>query len=91
MPVMRNTRKADEVLKNEIAKGYVQWTDNRQEIELDVRPLELAKIAVVVKGEKVRLIHDMRRNGTNSKVTCASAGEGHHRGGHGVVGTEEQP
>ena len=61
--------KADEVLKNEIAKGYVQWADNRQEIEQDVVPLELAKIAVVVKGEKVRLIHDMRRNGTNSKVT----------------------
>ena len=38
-------------------------------IENDVGTLELAKIAVVVKGEKFRLIHDMRRNGTNSKVT----------------------
>ena len=80
------------MLKNEIAKGYVQWADNRQEIEQDVGPFELVKIAVVVKGEKVRLIHDMRRNGTNSKVTFEErAGEGHHRGGHGVVGTEEQP
>ena len=60
---------ADEVLQNEIAKGYVQWATNRQEIENDVGTLELAKIAVVVKGAKVRLIHDMRRNGTNSKVT----------------------
>ena len=60
---------ADEVLQNEIAKGYVQWTANRQEIENDVGTVDLAKIAVVVKGEKVRLIHDMRRNGTNSKVT----------------------
>ena len=42
---------------------------NREDIEQDVGPLQLAKIAVVVKGEKVRLIHDMRRNGTNSKVT----------------------
>ena len=29
---------------------------------------QLAKMAVVVKGDKVRLIH-MRKNGTNSKVT----------------------
>ena len=57
---------ADEVLQNEIAKGYVQWTANRQEIENDVGTLEFAKIAVVIKGEKVRLIHDI---GTNSKVT----------------------
>ena len=61
--------KADGVLKNDIAKWYVQWAVNRQEIEQDVGTLELAKIAVVVKGEKVRLTHDMRRNGTNSKVT----------------------
>ena len=47
----------------------MQWTANRQEIHDDVGTLELAKIAVLVKGEKVRLIHDMRRNGTNSKVT----------------------
>ena len=26
------------------------------------------EIAVIVKGEKVRLIHDMRRDGNNSKV-----------------------
>ena len=61
--------KADELLKNEISKGYVQWAANRGDIEKDVGPLHLAKIAVVVKGEKVRLIHDMRRNGTNSKVS----------------------
>ena len=60
---------ADEVLQNEIAKGYVQWATNRQEIENDVGTLELAKIAVVVEGAKVRHIHDMRRNGTNPKVT----------------------
>ena len=60
--------KADELLKNEISKRYVQWAANRGDIEKDVGPLHLAKIAVVVKGEKVRLIHDMRKNGTNSKV-----------------------
>ena len=35
---------------------------------LQVGSLQLVKIAVFVKGEKVRLIHDMRRNGTNAKV-----------------------
>ena len=60
--------KSDEILKNDISKGYVQWAMNREDIEQDVGPLQLAKIAVVVKGEKVCLIHDMRRNGTNSKV-----------------------
>ena len=61
--------KTDELLKNEISKGYVQWAANRGDIEKDVGPLHLAKIAVVVKDEKVRLIHDMRRNDTNSKVS----------------------
>ena len=30
----------------------------------------MAKIAVVIEGTKVRLIHDLRRNGTNARVTC---------------------
>ena len=59
---------ADKVLQNEINKGYVQWSASRDELEHEVGALQLAKIAVIVKGEKVRLIHDMRRNGTNSKV-----------------------
>ena len=42
---------------------------HREDIEEDVGPLQLAKILVVVKGEKVRLIHHMQRNGTNSKVS----------------------
>ena len=61
--------KADKVFQNEIDKGYVQWAASRDVLEQDVGTLQLAKIAVVVKGDKVRLIHDMRRNGTNSKVT----------------------
>ena len=61
--------KADELSKNEISKGYVQRAVNFGDIEQDVGALQLAKIAGVVKGEKVRLIHDMRRNGTNSKVS----------------------
>ena len=35
--------KADELLKNEISKGYVQWAANRGDIEKDVGPLHLAK------------------------------------------------
>ena len=31
--------------------------------------LHLAKIGVIVKGAKMRLIHDLRRNGTNARVT----------------------
>ena len=61
--------KADKVLQTEIDKGYVQWAPSRDELEREVGTLQLAKMAVVVKGEKVRFIHDMRRNGTNSKVT----------------------
>ena len=60
--------KADKVFQNKINKGYVQWAASRDVIEQDVGTLQLAKIAVIVKGDKVRLIHDMRRNGTNSKV-----------------------
>ena len=60
--------KADEILQAEVRKGYVRWAATRKELEQEVGPLKLAKIAVIVKGEKVHLIHDMRRNGTNSKV-----------------------
>ena len=60
--------RADEVLQAEVRKGYVQWAATREELERQVGSLQLAKIAVIVKGEKVRLIHDMRRNGTNAKV-----------------------
>ena len=56
--------KADEVLTKEIRKSYVQWAVNRADLEQHVGELHLAKIAVVVNGENVRLIHDMRRNGT---------------------------
>ena len=59
---------ADKVLQTEINKGYVQWSASRDELEHEVGTLQLVKIAVIVKGEKVRLIHDMRRNGTNAKV-----------------------
>ena len=31
--------------------------------------LHLAKIGVIVKGAKMRMIHDVRRNGTNARVT----------------------
>ena len=53
--------KADELLRNEISKGEVQWAVNRRDVEQDEGALQLAKIAVVAKGEKVRLIHDVRR------------------------------
>ena len=59
---------ADKVLQNEINKGFVQWSASRDELEHEVGALQLAKIAVIVKGEKVPLTHDMRPNGTNSKV-----------------------
>ena len=60
--------KADKILQAEGRKGYVQLAANREELVRQVAPLQLAKITVIIKGEKVRLIHDMRRNGTNSKV-----------------------
>ena len=55
---------ADEQLQKEVQKGYVQWAANRSE-----GPLHLAMIAVVLKGAKMRLIHDLRKNGTNARVT----------------------
>ena len=39
------------------------------ELEREVGTLHLAKIGVIVKGAKMRLIHDLRRNGTNARVT----------------------
>ena len=60
--------RADEILQAEVRKGYVEWAPTREELERQVGPLQLAKIDVIVKGEKVLLIHDMRRNGNNSKV-----------------------
>ena len=61
--------KTDKVFQNEIDKGDVQWAASRDVFEQDVGTLWMAKIAVIVKGDKVCVIHDMRRNGTNSKVT----------------------
>ena len=42
---------ADKVLQTEINKGYVQWSASRDELEHEVGTLQLAKIAVIVKGE----------------------------------------
>ena len=44
--------KADKVLQTEIDKGHVQWAPSRVELEREVGTLHLAKMAVVVKGEK---------------------------------------
>ena len=47
----------------------MQWAASRNELEREVGTLHLAKIGVIVKGAKMRLIHDLRRNGTNARVT----------------------
>ena len=60
---------ADELFHKEVQKGYVQWAASRDELEREVGTLHLAKIGVIVKGAKMRLIHDLRRNGTNARVT----------------------
>ena len=60
---------ADELFHKEVQKGYVQWAASRDELEREVGTLHLAKIGVIVKGTKMRLIHDLRRNGTNARVT----------------------
>ena len=60
---------ADELFHKEVQKGYVQWAASRNELEREVGTLHLAKIGVIVKGAKMRLIHDLRRNGTNARVT----------------------
>ena len=44
--------KADKVFQDEIDKGYVQWAASRDELEQDVGTLQLAKIAVIVKGKQ---------------------------------------
>ena len=66
---LRELRRAQRRLQKEVRNGYVQWCANRAELEQEVGALHLAKIAVVVDGTKVRLIHDLRRNGTNARVT----------------------
>ena len=47
----------------------MQWAASRDELEREVGTLHLAKIGFIVKGAKMRLIHDLRRNGTNARVT----------------------
>ena len=48
---------------------FASWADASD------RPRPDAKIAIVLKGAKMRLIHDLRRNGTNARVTCAPSHE----------------
>ena len=68
---------ADELLQKEVRNGYVQWCANRAELEKEVGALHLAKIAVVVKGTKVRLIHVLRRNGTNALASWSCSRSRH--------------
>ena len=73
-----------------IDKGYVRWAPSRDELEREVGTLQLAKMAVIVKGEKVRLVHDMRRDGNSKsqiprKVDLAQVERCRARG-HGTPG-----
>ena len=63
-----NREVADKEFRKDLDKGYVQWVKHRRVLEEQVGKLTLAKVGVIVKNDKVRLIHDMRRNGTNAKV-----------------------
>ena len=69
IPATRNTKKRrTRSSKLKFGKVTFNGLPTREELERQVGPLQLAKIAVIAKGEKVRLIHDTRRNGANSKV-----------------------
>ena len=63
---------ADAELRRELEAGFLEWSRTAEELEATVGPLVLAKIAVIVKEtngrKKVRLIHDLRRNGTNGLI-----------------------
>ena len=63
---------ADDELRRELEAGFLDWHAEREILEKQVGRLHLAKIAVSIKVKdgrtKVRLVHDLRRNGTNGKV-----------------------
>ena len=67
-----NVELADAELRRELEAGFLEWSPNREALEDKVGVLRPAKVATIVKTKgdsvKVRLIHDLRRNGTNSLV-----------------------
>ncbi|CAE7359038.1 icd [Symbiodinium natans] len=64
---------ADKLFRKEVEAGFAQADADRATLESQVGPLVLAAIGVVAKrkpggGYKYRLVHDLRRNGVNSKI-----------------------
>ena len=64
---------ADAELKRELDAGYLEWQRDKRVLERRVGALRPAKMAVIVKRRadgkvKVRLIHDLRRSGTNQLI-----------------------
>ena len=64
---------ADAKLRRERDAGYLEWSEDLHDLERCVGKLRPARIAVLVKqtgeAKKVRIIHDLRRNGSNALVS----------------------
>jgi hypothetical protein len=68
-----NKELADKEIERELQEGYLVWRSTREELEELIGALVPAKIGVIVKIKadgsiKIRLIHDMKRSGTNGRI-----------------------
>ena len=63
---------AEEILRKERAKGWLEWSSSRKALEAKYGPITQNRIGVIAKSKKgklkLRLIHDLRRSGVNSRV-----------------------
>ncbi len=64
---------AERILEHERDQGWLTWASTRAELERRFGTITTSRIGVIAKVknhvEKLRLIHDLKRSGVNSRVT----------------------
>lgn len=67
---VENAALADAELEKEMAKGFLEWSASKEELESRYGVIIPSRMAALVKSKngatKVRLIHDLRRSGVNA-------------------------
>ena len=67
---VENATLADAELEGEMAKGFLEWSPSKEELESRHRMIIPSRMAALIKSKirttKVRLIHDLRRSGVNA-------------------------
>ena len=64
--------KAEDILSNELSKGWLEWSPTKAPLEKKYGTITQNRIGAFAKlkgnKQKLRLIHDLKRSGVNSKV-----------------------